>query len=122
RNQKSEQNGASVEITDVLVTRERWVVQVSIAMQPNGYPFDSSENWPINNRMVLVHKKTKEEWLPSAYARENSTERKATVSYHFTDRNRLARTKPEDWSLVYHSPEKCVSVDIPFVFEKVELP
>src|SRR5262249_45752277 len=105
-----------------LFTRDRWVVQVSIALQDGGAQFDSSQDWPINNRMVLVHKDTREEWKPSAYIRENSSERKAILSYHFTDRARLARTKPDDWSLVYHSPEKCVVVDIPFMFADVKLP
>jgi hypothetical protein len=117
---KRSESGASVTVTNVLLRPERWIVRVAVEMQPGGESFDSNQDWLVNNRMVLVNKG--ERWLPSAYAREGSDGRKGTVSYQFTDRRRLASAKPEDWSIVYQSPEKCVVVPIPFVFENVELP
>jgi hypothetical protein len=117
---KRSENGASVTVTNVLLRPERWIVRVAVEMQPGGESFDSNQDWLVNNRMVLVNKG--ERWLPSAYDREGSDGRKGTVSYQFTDRRRLAGAKPEDWSVVYQSPEKCVVVPIPFVFENVELP
>ena len=44
------------------------------------------------------------------------------INYHFVDREKLANTRPEDWSVEYVTPERLVSVAIPFVFKNVPLP
>lgn len=122
-----EQEKVRVSLTGLRVRTDRWMADILIENPPGGPALESYQTWLNNNRIRLERKvgdktvtvvpdATQEEPL------ERETERRAHLRYHFTDRAALAKTNPEDWTLVYTTPGRIVQVTVPFALKDLPLP
>ncbi len=115
-------DGVKCKISKVAWSADRGTVQVSIENPPGGTILESYQPWDSNNALALVSKDGTTRYVANSYVRESESSRRAVLSYHFTDRAKLARLKPEEWSLVYQTPALVVSVPLTFSFQDVPLP
>jgi hypothetical protein len=112
------QDGVTCKLSKV-VLKDRWIVQVRIENPAGGTVLESYQPWDSNNVMALLSKDGKTRLVANSYLREMESSRRAVISYHFTDRDKLAGTKPEDWSVVYTTPALVVTVPLTFSFKDV---
>ena len=115
-------DSVTCKITKVAWSEDRGTVQVTIENPPGGTILESYQPWDSNNTMTLLSKDGKTRFIANSYVRESESSRRAVLSYHFTDRTKLARLKLEEWSLVYQTPALVVTVPLTFSFQDVPLP
>jgi hypothetical protein len=61
-------------------------------------------------------------YLPSTnYVLESATERGATLSYHFRERDGSPLGKPSDWRVRYRTPANLIQMPIKFTFKNIPL-
>lgn len=122
-----EQEKVRVSLTGLRVRTDRWMADILIENPPGGPALESYQTWLNNNRIRLerqvggktvtvVPDATQEEPL------DRETERRAHLRYHFTNRAALAKTNPEDWTLVYTTPGRIVHIRVPFALKDLPLP
>jgi hypothetical protein len=76
----------------------------------------------VNNDMVLESTDGKKRLAAASYVLESASERRAIISYHFTDKDQAPAGKPETWTVTYTAPAALVTLAIPFQFKDVSLP
>jgi hypothetical protein len=116
------QDGVGCRVTKVVLAKDRWTVQVSLDLPPGGKRLESYQSWVVNNEMVLQGKDGKTRLASSDYFLNSASSRRAVLTYHFRDKGRTARGKPEDWRVVYRTPASIVEVPVKFSFKDVPLP
>jgi hypothetical protein len=115
-------DGIGAHIKEAKLLNDRWTVGLRVDAPPGAERFDTAQSWWASNVLELVSRDGKERMPVSSYYRVNSTARWADLEYHFTDKARLAKTKPADWLVVYRVPASLVEMSLPFVFRDVSLP
>jgi hypothetical protein len=113
-------DGVTCRVTDVKLFDTRWTVQVAVEIPRGGVLLESYQPWVVINEMYLESGDGKR-LASSSYNLDSSSARKALVSYHFTDRGRLVRGKPESWRLVYRTAAGIATVPLEFSFRDVDL-
>jgi hypothetical protein len=121
RRNRTEENVAC-RISKVTLADDRWTVQVTLDYPPSDVKFDSYQSWVVNNEMTLVSKDGSRRLASAGYVVEASSERRAVVSYHFTDKDKTKHGKPEDWKVTYKTPAAIEKLSVSFSFKDVPLP
>jgi len=116
------QEGVGCAISRVVLDKDRWTVQVALDYPPGGKQLDSYQSWVVNNEMVLESKDGKRRLTSNNYVVENSSPRRAVVSYHFRDTDKGRRGRPDEWKLLYRTPASIIEMPIAFRFKDVPLP
>jgi hypothetical protein len=116
------QDGVGCRVSKVVLAKDRWTVQVSLDLPPGGKRLESYQSWVVNNEMWLEGKDGKTRLPSSDYFLNSASSRRAVLTYHFRDKGRKARGKPEDWRVVYRTPASVVEVPVKFSFKDVPLP
>ncbi len=106
-------------ITNVKLDSSPCTVRVALELPPGGPVLESYQSWIVNNEMYVVNKAGKER-RASSYVVQSSPPRRASISYHFTDAEVLAR--PEEWKVVYRMPASLVELPLKFTFKEILLP
>jgi hypothetical protein len=109
-------------IAKVDLLRDRWTVRVALDYPPGNKELESYQSWVVNNEMVLVSEDGKRRLPASDYVLESATTTRAVLSYHFRDRDRQPRGKPEDWRLTYRAPAAIIEWPVRFSFKDIPLP
>lgn len=120
RQQKEEE--ITCRISKLTLEKDRWTIQVALDTPPGASQLDTYQSWLVNNEMVLVSKDGTRRMTSSSEVAESVNDRRALVSYNFTDRDGRLRGKPEDWTLIYTGPAGVVVMPIPFRFTEIPLP
>jgi hypothetical protein len=115
------QEGVVCKISRVVLADDRWTVQVTLEYPPGGKTFDSYQSWVVNNEMVLEPVNGGKPFPSTSYVLESSTSRRAVVSYHFLDKDKQVRDRPEQWKVRYRTPAALVETPVRFVFRDVRL-
>ncbi|HZY89337.1 MAG TPA: hypothetical protein VFE78_31230, partial [Gemmataceae bacterium] len=116
------QDGVSCRVGKVVLAKDRWTVQVSLDLPPGSKRLESYQSWVVNNEMVLLSKDGKTRLASSDYFLNSASSRRAVLTYHFRDKGRKTRGKPEDWRVVYRTPASIIEVPVKFSFKDVPLP
>jgi hypothetical protein len=116
------QEGVTCRVSKLVLTPERWTVQVTLDYPPGNKQLESYQSWVVNNELALESLDGKRRVPAASYVLENATPRRAVLSYHFVDRDRFARGRPEDWRLTYRTPAAVVEWPVRFSFKDVRLP
>jgi hypothetical protein len=117
---RQEQDGVVCRVSELVLAKDRWTVQITLDLAPGGKQLDSYQSWVVNNELVLEAKDGRR-LTTNEYAVEKADGgRHAVVSYHFTDRS--VRGKPEDWKVIYRTPASIVEMPVKFSFTDVPLP
>jgi hypothetical protein len=116
------QDGVGCRITKVVLEKDRWSVQVSLDLPPGGKRLESYQSWVVNNEMWLEGKDGKTRLPGADYFLNSASSRRAVLTYHFRDKGRPARGKPEDWRVVYRTPVSIIEAPVKFAFKDVPLP
>jgi hypothetical protein len=119
---RHEQGKVVCRVSKVTLAEDRWTVQVTLDYPPGDVKFDSYQSWVVNNEMTLVAKDGSRRLASAGYVEEASSERRAVVSYHFTDRDKEKRGRPDNWKVTYKTPAGIVQVPMTFSFKDVPLP
>jgi hypothetical protein len=114
--------GVACQIRNVRLARERWTVQVALDYPAGGVRLESFQSRVVNNEMVLESVDGSKRLTTDKYAIETPTDRKAVISYHFTDEDGAKRGRPADWKVSYRTPAVLVEVPLAFSFKDVPLP
>jgi hypothetical protein len=112
-------------ITRVVLSRERWSVQVRLDYPEGNSKLESFQagSLVVNNELVLRRKDGKRPPLsPTSYVIDQVSSRRALVTYHFTDRLGVLRGKAADWKPSYQAPARIVELPFRFSFRDVPLP
>jgi hypothetical protein len=115
------QEGVVCRLGKIVLARDRWTVQVVLDYPPGNRPLESYQSWVVNNELVLEGPDGKRRLASSDYVLESSTPRHAVLSYHFRDRDKQVRGRPEDWHLTYRTPASVVEWPVRFSFKDVPL-
>jgi hypothetical protein len=116
------QDGVGCRLGKVVLAKDRWTLQVSLDLPAGGKRLESYQSWVVNNEMWLEGKDGKTRLPSSDYFLNSASSRRAVLTYHFRDKPRKARGKPEDWRVVYRTPASVVEVPVKFSFKDVPLP
>jgi hypothetical protein len=106
-------------VSKLVLAKDHWTVQISLDYPPGGLTLESYQSWVANNELLLVSPDGAKRLAPAGYVLENSSARRAVLSYHFKD---AARGKPEDWKVLYRTPASIVEIPFTFSFKDVRLP
>jgi hypothetical protein len=118
----AEQEKVRCRIGKVVLTRDHWTVQVALDYPPGNKELESYQSWVVNNEMVLVSEDGKRRLPASDYVLETATTTRAVLSYHFRDREKQPRGKPEEWRLAYRTPAAIIEWPVRFSFKDIPLP
>ncbi len=114
------QDGMKCTIAKVVLNNDRWSVTVKLNYPPGGPELESYQSWVVNNEMTLESTDGKGKLLTSnSYSLDAANARNATVTYHFTAKN---RGKPDEWNLLYRTPASIVELPFTFSFKDIRLP
>jgi hypothetical protein len=116
------QEGVVCTVSKVVPAQDRWTVQVTLNYPPGGRKLESYQSWVVNNEMTLETKDGARRLPSSSYVQETASSRRAVLSYHFVDKGKAPRGRPEDWKVTYRTPAAVVEVPIRFSFKDVPLP
>jgi hypothetical protein len=116
------QEGVTCRLGKIVLAKDRWTVQVFLDYPPGNRELESYQSWVVNNELALESPDGKRRLSSSDYVLENATARRAVLSYHFRDRDRQVRGRPEDWRLTYRTPARVVEWPVRFSFKDVPLP
>ena len=116
------QDGVSCRVTGVVLSAERWTVQVAVDYPPGAVKLESYQSWVVNNEMVLVSRDGTRRLPAAGYVLDSSTGQRAVLAYHFLDKGKAVRGRPSDWRVSYRTPAGLVEVPFSFSFEDVPLP
>lgn len=116
------QEGVACRILNVKLLRERWTVRLALDYPPGMKQLDTNQSWVVNNDMTLESPDGKKRLPSTNYVLESATSRGAILSYHFRDRDGLARGKASDWRIRYRTPANLVEMPIKFAFKDIPLP
>jgi hypothetical protein len=118
------QDNVECAISKVDVTKNPWVVTVTLKYPPGNTELGSYQSWVVNNELVLESKDGKTRFPATTYVVDRSNSTSAKVTYYFQDdpKKNLIRGKAEDWKLAYRTPASVVTIPISFSFKNVPLP
>src|SRR5262249_28644759 len=93
------QEGVTCRVGKVVLAKERWTVHLTLDYPPGGTRLESFQAglWVANNEMALVSEDGKRTLPSSSYYLEDSSARRAVLSYTFLDTGELKRGRPSDW-------------------------
>jgi hypothetical protein len=117
-----QQEGVSCRISKVVLARDRWTVQVTLDYPPGNKELESYQSWVVNNELALVSADGNRRFTTRDYILEESSSRRAVISYHFRDKDKQVRGRPEDWRVTYRTPAAIIEWPIHFSFKDVPLP
>jgi hypothetical protein len=117
-----EQEGVTCKVSKITLAKDRWTVHVTVEYPPGNTQLDSYQSWVVNNELLLEGKEGKKTLTTRDYLLEESSNRRAVISYHFRDRDNQVRGRPEDWRLTYRTPAAIVEWPVRFSFKDVLLP
>jgi len=106
-------------VSRVVAAEDRWSVEITLDYPEGNVKLDSYQSWVVNNEMYLEH--AGERFASSSYLLEESTPRRAVLTYNFSDPEKMKRGS-RDWKLVYRTPALVVKVPFTFSFKDVPLP
>ncbi|HTU93962.1 MAG TPA: hypothetical protein VMF69_28035 [Gemmataceae bacterium] len=116
------QEGVACRILDVKLLAKRWTIRVALDYPRGMKQLDTNQSWVVNNEMMLESLDGKKRLPSTNYVLESASTRGAVLSYHFLDRDGLARGKASDWRLRYRTPANLVETPIAFAFKDIPLP
>jgi hypothetical protein len=119
---RQQQEGVTCRISKLVLARDRWTVQVTLDYPPGNKQLESFQSWVVNNEMVLESPDGKKRLTTRDYVLESASPQKAVLSYHFRDKDKQARGRPQDWRLTYRTPAAIVEWPVRFSFKDVPLP
>ncbi len=108
----------------IVLEPERWSIRLALEYPSGGVVLESfqASSLVVNNELLLQSKDGKQTLTPTHLVIETVSSRRATVTYHFTDRRGAARGSAAQWRLRYTVPARLVEVPIRFRFENLLLP
>jgi hypothetical protein len=115
------QEGVACGLSKLALGDDHWTVQVTLDYPEGNVKLDSYQSWVVNNELYLESTDGKARLAPETYLLEGSTPRRAVLSYHFTDKEKM-KSGPGAWRPVYRAPASVVKVPFSFSFTNVELP
>jgi hypothetical protein len=115
------EDGVVCKVSKVVLTRDRWTVQVTLEYPRGAMKLESYQSWTANNEMVLENK-DKVRLKPTGYLIDASSARRAVINYHFTDQDKMLRGRAANWRVVYRTPASVVEMPFAFKFKDVPLP
>jgi hypothetical protein len=115
------QEGVTCALTKLTLDDDHWAIQVTLDYPEGNVKLDSYQSWVVNNELYLEDKDGKTRLVPETYLLEGSTPRRAVLSYHFTDKEKM-KAGPEAWRPVYRAPAAVVEAPFAFSFTNVDLP
>jgi hypothetical protein len=116
------QEGVTCRLGKIVLAKDRWTVQVFLDYPPGNRQLESYQSWVVNNELALESADGKRRLPSSEYVLESATSRRAVLSYHFRDKEKQVRGRPEDWHLTYRTPARIVEWPVRFSFKDVPLP
>ncbi len=119
---QQKEDGITCRISKVVLEKERWTIQVVLDTPPGANKLDTYQSWLVNNELVLMSKDGTRRLTSTSDVVESVNQRRAVVSYNFTDRDGKLRGKPGDWNVGYTTPAAVVVMPIPFRFTDIALP
>jgi hypothetical protein len=114
--------GVTCRLGKIVLAKDRWTVQVFLDYPPGNRELESYQSWVVNNELALESPDGKRRLPSSEYVLESATSRRAVLSYHFRDKDKQVRGRPEDWHLTYRTPARIVEWPVRFSFKDVPLP
>jgi hypothetical protein len=115
------QEGVTCGLSKLVLDDDHWTIQVTLEYPEGNVKLDSYQSWVVNNELYLESTDGKARLAPETYLLESSTPRRAVLSYHFTDKEKM-KSGPGAWRPVYRAPASVVKVPFSFSFTNVELP
>jgi hypothetical protein len=115
------QEGVECRIARVVEEDDRWSFEIDLHYPEGNVKLDSYQSWVVNNQIYLEPKAGGDAFQSSSYLLEGATPQHATLTYHFSDKQRM-KSGLGDWKLVYRTPALVVKVPIAFSFQDVPLP
>lgn len=109
-------------VSKVTLDKERWTIQLVLDTPPGASKLDTYQSWLVNNELVLVSKDGTRRLSSSSDVVESVSDRRAIISYNFTDRDGRLRGQPGEWTVRYTAPAGVAIVPIPFRFSDISLP
>jgi hypothetical protein len=120
---RQSQNGVTCRLSKIqLASGDRWTLQVTLDYPARGVHLESYQSRVVNNELLLESKDGSKQLKPNGYVVETVTDRRAVISYHFFETDKIARGRPADWIVRYRTPAAFVEVPLTFSFKDVPLP
>jgi hypothetical protein len=119
---RQEQKNVQCRINKVDLARDHWSIRVILDYPPGNKELESYQSWVVNNEMVLVSEDGKRRLPATDYVLEAASTRRALLTYHFRDKDKQLRGKPEEWRLTYRTPAAILEWPVRFSFKDVPLP
>jgi hypothetical protein len=119
---RRQQQDVACRLSKVQLARDHWTVQVELEYPPSAVKLDSYQSRVANNEMVLEAKDGSRRLVPGGYVVDTATDRKARISYHFFDTDKLQRGQASEWKVRYRAPAALIAVPLTFTFKNVPLP
>jgi hypothetical protein len=113
-------DGVTVRLVKLNPDDDPWDVQITLDYPKSSTHFESYQSWLVNNDIYLEHRRTHLKRRPQGN-QEKRTDRHADIVYYFGN-SRPKLGKPSDWKLVYRTPGKIVTLNVPFEFKNLPLP
>jgi hypothetical protein len=110
-----------------VVDTDRWEVEIGLSYPPDGPVFESYQDWLVNNRIYLEKgkggRKQRFDLRPADQRILQRQYPRAVIQYQFVERPGQPRLgNPGDWTLVYETPGRFVTVPATFTFKNLPLP
>jgi hypothetical protein len=124
-------DGVSVSLRELRAEGEGgdaiWTVGVLLEYPADGPKFESFQSWLVHNEIYLEKSRdgAGQKFAPNlGYETDDSTDAKAILRYRFGDEpaKKLVLGKFGDWNLIYRTPGRITTMDVPFEFKDVPLP
>ncbi len=120
------QDEVRVSLCQFKAASNRWSAEVHIDNPPGNPNLESFQSWLSNNRVSLEKGagSNRKAWWPRLgdESEENVTATHAEILYSFYIPAKQSPGPPSDWSLVYRTPGRIVTIEAPFTFKDLPLP
>jgi hypothetical protein len=123
RGPKQTQDGVTVQLREFNPTADLWTVGVLLEYPAVGPEFESFESWLVNNEIFLERKDGRGRHAANGgYTLDDSSGRKALLTYRFIEDVKLSLGKPAEWRIVYRTPGAVVPMPVRFEFKDLPAP
>jgi hypothetical protein len=117
------QDGVTVVFRDLKQTANMWVVRLELTYPADTPEFESFESWLAGVEVYLERKDGKgRHAVNGGYAIDDSTGRRAALTYRFVEDAKLKLGDANDWKLLCRAPGKLVEMPVRFEFKDVPAP
>ena len=121
KGQQRTQENVVCRLSNIVAAEDHWSIEITLDYPEGNVKLDSYQSWVVNNEIHLESKDGGDRFPSSSYLLEESTPRRAVLTYNFNDKEMMKRGLAA-WKLVYRAPALVVKVPIAFSFKDVPLP